>query len=425
MATANIFQVSSLVARTITEFNNTINFIYSTANQDYVESFEQRMYATGGTISIKVPGYPQVQTGLSVTPSAIQDLVVPYTITEDDIYSVPRELSILDPQFNVLGYDASLTKAVKDRIVDNYAYPSFLALMARLESELYYKLKIAAWYSPIDELSKLGGVNNFSSVQSVDTMMGKLRLPNMSRSMIFNYDDAASVSASLQNNFFNNGINEKVTEEAWIGGSSDKGRLAGLDCFRSNNFFTHEAGALVGETDLTVVSVSSDGTEIVIGGAPSVTSKLINAGDRISIPSINWVDPVTKNVLSTKVVVAAAEDANGDGTGQVTLTLKYPILASGEHANVSALPAFNAPVYVFPDYNFNVAYTKSGLSVVPLNMYDIYGAANSDSKSEQSVPVKVNMQGQVTAYQNVFRISQLVGTEAFTPYLVALPSKAA
>lgn len=424
MATSNAFQVSSLVARTITEFNDNINFIYSTANQDYVESFEQKMYATGGTISIKVPGYPQVQTGLSVTPTAIQDLIVPYTITEDDLYSVPRELSILDPQFNILGYDGSLTKPVKDRIVDNYAYPSFLALMARLESELYYKLKIAVWYSPIDELAKLGGVNNFSSVQSVDTLMGKLRLPAQNRSMIFNYDDAATVSSSLQNGFFNGGINEKVTEEAWISGSSDKGRLAALDCYRSNNFFTHESGALVGETDLEVVSVSADGTEIVIQGAPSTTSKLINAGDRISIPSITWVDPVTKTVISTKVVVAAAQDSNGNGSGQVTIVLKYPLLASGEHANVSALPAVSAPVYVFPNYNFNVAYTKSGLSVVPLNMYDIYGAANSESRSEQTVPVKVNMQGQVTEYQNVFRISQLVGTEAFTPYLVALPSKA-
>ena len=308
--------------------------------------------------------------------------------------------------------------------MDNYAYPAFLALMADLEIELAYKLKIAAWYSPIDELSKLSGVNNFAAVQSVDTLMGQLRLPQMNRSMIFNYNDAANVSNSLQN-MFNVGVNTKVTEEAWIGGSSDKGRLAALDCYRSNSFYTHEAGALAGLTTVEVVSVGADGTTIVLSGVPSLTSQLINAGDRFSIPSITWLDPVSKSVLSTKVVVAAAEDANGDGAGNVTLTLAYPLLASGEHANVSALPAASAPVYVFPDYNFNVAYTKSGLSVVPLNMHDIYGAANSNTGSDQGVPVKVNLQGQVTAYQNVFRISQLVGTKAFTPYLVALPSKAA
>ncbi len=423
MATANIFQVSTLVARTMTEFNNNINFIYSTANRDYVEQFDQKMYATGGTINIKIPGYPPVQRGLVVTPTAIQDLVVPYTITVNDIYNVTRELSIFDAQFNICGYDDALTKDMKDRIVDNYAYPAFLAMMAEIEQELYYKLKISAWYSPIDEISKLGGINNFASVQSVDTLMGQLGLPMMNRSQIFNYGDAAAVSGSLQN-MFNVGVNTKVTDEAWIGGSADKGRLAGLDCYRSNQFATHEAGPLVGETDLTVVSVSEDGTQIVIAGAPSLTSQLINAGDRISIPSINWLYPVSKTVLSTKVVVAAAEDADGNGSGQVTITLKYPLLASGEHANVSALPAASAPVYVFPDYNFNVAYTKSGLSVVPLHMHDIYGAANRDTSSDQSIPVKVGLQGQLTAYQNVFRISQMVGTEAFTPYLVALPSKA-
>ena len=58
MATANAFTVSSLVARTITEFNDNINYIFSTANQDYVEMFQQNMYATGGSINIKIPGYP-------------------------------------------------------------------------------------------------------------------------------------------------------------------------------------------------------------------------------------------------------------------------------------------------------------------------------------------------------------------------------
>jgi hypothetical protein len=181
---------------------------------------------------------------------------------------------------------------------------------------------------------------------------------------------------------------------------------------------------LAGETDLEVVSVSTDGTQIVINGATASTAQLINAGDRISIPTITWLDPVSKNVLSTKVVVAAAEDASGDGTGSVTITLAYPLLASGEHANVSALPAAGASVYVFPDYNLNVAYTKSGLSVVPLTMPDIYGAANSDSSDSQGVPVKVNLQGQALAYQNIFRISQMVGSKGFTPYLVALPSEA-
>jgi hypothetical protein len=424
MPTSNAFRVSTLVARTITEFNNNINYIYSTANQDYVEMFDGKTYATGGTINVKVPGYPAVERGLSVTPTAIQDLVVPLTITEDDIYNVTREISIFDAQFSIVGYDGALTEDVESRIVDNYAYPAFLSLSQELEKEIYYKLKISSWYSPIDTLDALSGVNNFAAVQTVDTLMGQLQLPAQDRSMIYNFQDAANVSASLQN-MFNEGVNTKVTEQAWIGGSSDKGRLAGLDCYRSNVFVKHESGTLVGETDLTVVSVSSDGTEIVIQGAPSSTAQLINAGDRISIPSITWLQPVGKAVLGTKVVVAAYEDADGNGSGQVTITLAMPLLASGEHANVSALPAPGANVYVFPDYNFNVAYTKSGLSVVPLTMHDIYGAMNHDNKGQQGCPVKVGLQGQVTEYQNVFRIAQMVGTKAFTPYLVALPSLAA
>lgn len=416
----NMFQVSNLIAKTITEFNTGLSWVFSTANQDYVEEFSGAIYQTGGTINVKIPGYPTVERGLSVTASAIQDLVVPLTVSANDIYSVTRQLSIRELKLDVVGSYGAFTEDVEKRIVDNYAFPVFESLHASIEKEVAYKFKTSAWYSPIDTVEALGGLNNFKDVESIDTLMTNLMLPQ-DRTLVSNTNDAASVSSSLYNSF-NSSMNENVLKQAWVGGSAERGRLANLDYIRSSVFSVHEAGPLAGDTGLTIASVSSDGTSITITGAPSLTSKLVNAGDRISIPSITWLQPITFNVLSTKVVVAAAEDANGDGAGNVTITLKYPLLASGEHANVSALPAPGNKVYVFPDYKLNFAYTKSGLTAVPLMMDDVYGAENINLTSDMKVPVKVWIQGQILNATSVIRTAQMVGTEVFTPYVVAYPT---
>jgi hypothetical protein len=423
MATTNSFATSSLIARTMTEFNDNLNYIFSTANQDHVEAFEQKSYATNGTINIKVSGYPAVQRGLAVTPSPISDLTIPYTISEEDIYNVTRDINLMSAQFDILGYYSSLTDDQEDAIVDNYAYPMFLSLMADLEAELYYKLKTSAFYSTIDDVDQLGEINNFASVQDIDTFMGQLSLPADQRNAIMNYTDAAKVSNSLQN-MFNEGVNTKVTENAWVGGSSDKGNLAGLDIYRSNRFVKHTAGALAGVSGISVANISADGTELTLSGVPSVTSQLINAGDKFQLTGLYWLEPVHKDVLNRQVTVNAAQDANGDGAGNITLTLAYPLLFSGEHANVSATPV-GKDVKVFPNRNVSYSYTKSGLSAVPLMLNDIHGATNQDRTSQQNCKVKVFIQGSVTEGQNIFRASQLVGTKAFTPFIVETPSIAA
>ncbi len=412
--------ISNLVANGMTEFLEGGNPIFNTANREYEGAFTQQIYMTGGSINIKVPGYPSVQNGLSVTPTAIQDFVLPYTITQNDIYSVTRQVDLFEQRFNIKDTQKALTKNQKEAIVDNYAYPAYLAISKALELTAAFRMKTTAYLCPIDSVSKLGTLNTYSSISAITAMMDYLEFSPESRVMMMNLTDGKLVADSLQN-MFNPTINGKITRTARIGGREDA-NLAGLDIFQSAQFSTHIAGPLAAQSGMTISAVGANGSTITITNVPSTTSQLVNAGDMISIPSVQLINPITKVNIPFNLVVTAAQNANGDGAGNVTVTLSYPLMASGEHANVNSLPAVNAPVQFFPNHNINFAYVKSGLSAVPLQMGDIYGAYNSDTRGDNKVPVKAALQGSVTAFNNVFRISMMCGILPFAPYIIAIPS---
>ena len=82
--------------------------------------FKNKSYATGGNVTIKIPGSPVTQRGLSVTPTAIQDLTVNYNLTEDDIINVTRQVDLLVSEFDILGGDGALTTTSKAAIVESF-----------------------------------------------------------------------------------------------------------------------------------------------------------------------------------------------------------------------------------------------------------------------------------------------------------------
>lgn len=419
--TANVFELSNLIARTMTEFFVQKSPLYLSSNHDYVGEFEQSGYMTGGSINIKIPGAPAVQRGLSVTASAIQDLIVPYTITEQDIYSVTRNLNAFETLFKIAGKEKALTKQDKTAVVDNYGYPAYQSMQGDIERECATRLKSTAYITPVDTIDKLDSVNNYNAVSQCEQLATDLKLGN-ERFMMMNTRDARLISNSLQNYFAQSYALPVLKNAAVLGG--DKGNLAGFDVYRSTELKKHTAGTL-GQSNstrnLTVSSVSADGTAITFAGALSNTTTQIKAGDRISIPSVQLVDNITHTDIDFKLVVTAADDAQGDGAGNITVNLSFPILASGEHQNVTALPAASAAAIVFPDRYLNFAYTRAGISTVPLMLPEIYGAVNNDSKVN-NFPMRIILQGAALDLQNNFRISTMVGIQCFAPYIIELPS---
>lgn len=422
MSNEQIF--SNLVAHSMTEFMVTYNPIFATCNSFWQGMYDQKTYATGGEIRIKIPGYPEIVEGLVGTASAIQDLTVTYSITEDDIISVIRNLNSVEDLFNIIPNDRALTDKQKEAIVDNYGYPAYLALSYKIENKCADQLITNAFYTPIDGIEKLKPLNNYDAVASIETFAEDLHFDH-ERFLMMNTRDSQLVTSSVQN-MFNSQINSKITKTARLGGG-EKGQFAGFDAWRATALKKHVAGSTAGRAGVEVSSVGVDGTTITLKGVASSTGVLIKAGDLISIPSVYLCDTVDHTEIPWRLVVVAAEDANGDGAGNVQVTLPYPLMASGEHQNVMALPAVDAPVDVYPDYYPNFAYVKSGMSVVALKMPPIYGAINSDSEDSASedgrrFPVHVTLQGNTLQLSNNYRIYCMVKPKAFSPYLITVPS---
>lgn len=428
---SNELLVSNLIAKSTGELFEITSAVYNSSNHDYVDSFQQKTYATGGSVDIKIPGTPEVQRGLTVTATAIQDLVINYSITPNDILSVTRNLNSDEYLFNLIPSDKALTKSDEQAVVDNYGFPAYQALAEQLETDCIEELMINSYLTPIDRLSKLQPLNSFPAMNNIDVMATYLNLKRNERTMMMNLTDAASVANSLQN-MFNESINKKITDSAFVGGSAAKGRLANMDIYRSEFLLRHVAGPL-GEANhqgATVFEVSADGTQVTLQGVTSTTTVLLKAGDLVAIPSVSLVNEIGHREIPFTLVCKVVEDANGDGTGKVTFTVPYPLMASGEHQNVASIPALDAPVEFFPDYNPNYMYTRSGLSTVPLRMPPIYGAVNSEhtnksAKGGKSFPMHVVMQGAALSLSNNYRTYCMVGKKAFAPYVLAVPSRVA
>lgn len=415
----NTQTVSNFVAPTMSEFFSQMSPIQMTANRLYQKSATMSSYATGGTFNIKIPGYFNVVTGLTTSAQAITDLVVPYTITVNDFYSVNLSLDAFEEIFNTVGGRNALTTSSKDAIVDNYARPAFLSLMAKMESVAAFRLKVNSFLSPIDGIEKLGAVNAASVINDLGVMADYMKFDRDMRTFMMNGFDYGNVANSLNNSFY-----QKTTESILKTGRFADKTLSDFNIFQSVDMVTHQAGVSAGRAGVTVGALDATGTLLTLTGVASSTGVLINAGDKISIPLVNLVQPISGALLPYRLVVTAAQAANGDGAGNVIVTLPFPLLASGQHANVASLPANGNPVDIFPNYNLNFAYVKSGLSSIMLPTPDVAGAINSVSKTDFGCPVKVYVQGLVSTLVNAFRIQTLQACKVIPPYVLALPSLA-
>lgn len=413
--------VSNFVAPVMSEFFAQMSPIQMTANRQYQKSATMSSYATGGTFNIKIPGYFTVTTGLTASAEAITDLVTPYTITVNDFYSTNMALDLFEEIFNTVGGKSALTTDSKDAIVDNYARPAFLSLMGQMEIVAAYRLKVNSFLSPIDGREKLGAVNTASVINDFATMADYMKFSVDQRTLMMNGFDYGAVANSLNNSFASGG---DLAQSILDTGRFASKTLSDFKVFKSVDMPKHVAGPLADVAGITVSSIDETGTLLTLTGVTSTSSQLINAGDKISIPSVYLVQPITKQVLPYRLVVTAAQNANGNGSGQVIVTLPFPLMASGQHANVAALPANGAPVTVFPSYNNNFGYVKSGLSTIMLPTPDIAGAINSVSKTDFGCPVKVYVQGLVSNLQNAFRIQTLQACKVIPPYVLSLPSLA-
>ena len=144
----NTFSVTAFVSQTLGTFlENHSNFLmYAYDGIREMHAARDLHYAPGSTVNFKIPGYPTVQLGASVTAQAITDKVIPYTVTDNDWFNVPYQINVKNIGLEVVGGKLAFTKAPFDNpnkgksinpqartLIDNYSRPAALAIEAFVE----------------------------------------------------------------------------------------------------------------------------------------------------------------------------------------------------------------------------------------------------------------------------------------------------
>lgn len=437
----NSFSVTQFTSETLGTFliqqSPFMNLSYRGVQEYEKFSTNQRGYKLGDTVNIKIPGYPTSQRGVAVTPEAVVDRVVPYTISDNDIYNTSFELDIRESVMKVSGGILAFTEdpnrsgnGDKDlnpqakTYIDNYVVPSGLVIKGDMEVTLAGKCASAAFYTPIDRVSKLKPINSYSDISGVDELMNELGFMS-NRYAIMNNADARGVADSLQN-MFNQAINKEITLKARIGGANG-GELAGFDLFKSNSIqnVADSAQYLANPTStgVTISAVAVDGSTITFAGFDPALTPAVTAGTLIAIPTVNLINKVNKKVIETTLVVCAAADADSDGGGLCTVTLSEPLQVTGFHQNVDSFPGIGAAAEVFPGHRNNYFFVPMGIIANPIALDEIHGADNSRFAMQgANVDVRTYVQGVVNNGVNSIRMSSLVPTLAIPSYLINLIS---
>ena len=430
---ANSFSVTDFTSKTLGTFLESHSNILKYAYRG-VKEFEKATgagYAPGNNVDIKIPGYPTVQRGVAVTAEDVIDRVVSYQLTNNDIYNFTYDIDIQDIGIQVVGgelafsgnpfknpNDAKELNPQAVAMIDNYVTPAGQVIAADIETELATKMKNTAFYTPIDTPAKLKTINSYADISKVRTLMNELGF--MKNRMAFtNENDFEGVNDSLQN-MYNEGINKTITETGKYGQNT----LANFNYMSSNVIPNQEEAPQYSvNPNFTVSSVSADGSQITFAGVDAVLTQIFNAGSLIAIPSVNLFNKVTKKVLETTLVVCVAEDANGDGAGNVTVTLSEPLAATGMHANVNMLPVAAAPAELFPAHRNNFFIVPMGIIANPIKLGRIAGADNNMYMNKaKNMVVHSYIQGLVTTGVNTYRMSCQCPTLAIASYIVNLPS---
>jgi hypothetical protein len=434
MADNNIFLLTQFTSKTLGTFVKQRCPMLATSYRGVEEFNDHAGYGVSDIVNIKKPGYPTLQLGVATTAEAIIDAVQPYTVADTDIYNTSYDVNIRKIKMQVVGgrvafsgdpnFNPDNAKEINPQaktMIDNYIYPSAVTIKGGIETSLATKAKNAAFYTPIDTPAKLGSINSYASISSVEALMEELGFIT-SRYGMMNTTDSKLVADSLQN-MFNETINKDITREARLGGP-DKGRLASIDIYRSNVIpIQEEAPQFAVSPTFTVSSVAANGSTITFTGVDAVATVIFNAGSKIAIPSVRLINQVTKKVLETSLVITVAEDAIGDGAGNVLVTLSEPLVAVGMQANVDSLPAAAAPAELFPAHRNNFFYVPMGIIANPIGLGDIVGADNSRYVLRgANVDITCYIQGVVNEGVNTYRMACLCPTLAFPRYLIHLPS---
>lgn len=271
---------------------------------------------------------------------------------------------------------------------------------------------------------------NYADVAQATQRLTEMAVPNSERASVMNSASFHKIAATLTT------LNmPQEAHKAWTSG--EIGNVAGFRTFESVNLRTHTVGPLGGTP---LVNGGSQGSaysavkntytqDLVTDGWTAAAAARLKAGDVFTIAGCYAVNPVPgegttgKNVMPYLQQFVVQSDVSSDGSGNATISISPPIIASGPYQTVSAVPADNAAITVLgtasTGYTQNLCFHKNAFALVtvPLELPD--GAAFKAREESEGISLRVIKDYDIDTDDDVVRIDVLYGWKAIYPDLAS------
>lgn len=404
---ANSYLTSNLISKEAVALFKIFNSFIATGYRKYENMFSDSTYKSGDTINVRLDNFYIGARGDAIAAEDVVEASVPVTIRP--LYSVAITYTPTDLQRKIADFN------------DEILMPAVRRLIAMMNRDIATAALTQVNFFTGDASANL---NTFASLDQVNPIMDNLAMdPAYKRYASLNPTQVQQLrSATTLQNSFVEPINKEITMDAALG------RLADFDIFKDQSISRFTAGSHLAAGDITVKTAVSSGTTIVLTGLTINETTVFKAGDVISIAGTSEFNQITREPTGREMQFAVQEDADSDGSGDVTITVFPSIQFTGPRKNIFADGgdteiAAGSVVTVVASHTPNICYTERGLitCMPPLQPMDAPESSTTTDK-DYGVSIRVSKTAEVLENKNVIRLDAQLATRWVPQQAVRLVS---
>lgn len=402
---ANTNLTASIVAKAAVRILENELVMANQVYRAYEDEFDKKVngYNVGDTITIRKPTDFTVRDGAT---ASVQD------VTEGKVSLVINKQKGVDFAFTSKELTLNIGE-LSERVIR----PAMIQLANQVDVDLM------SMYKDVNNWVGTPGtaISTFAGFAKGPERMDLLAVPQGDRSAVLSPSDYWSMAGGQTALYLQN-----VASGAYRQGRI--GPVGGVDTYMAQNVPTHTVGPL-GGTPLVnggsqAVTYSTDGTDtqsLITDGWTAAAAARVKAGDVFTIANVYDVNPVTKATLPHLKQFVVTADGSSDGSGNLTLTIKPRIVASGAFQNVSTGPADNAALTFVgtanTGYRQNLMFHKNAFALAMVPMVKPPGAVEVSRQSYKGISVRVIPYYDGTNDKSNWRLDVLYGFKAHDPRL--------
>jgi len=207
-------------------------------------------------------------------------------------------------------------------------------------------------------------------------------------------------------------------------------RVAGMDLYGCQSLPTHTVGVntgtplVKGAAQVTTYALSKDTQtqSLITDGWTVSQTGILKAGDVLTIAGVYSVNARTRVSTGNLLQLTVMEDADSDGSGDSTLTVSPPMIASGPYQTCDAGPADGAALTVLTgtggtQYRNNIFMHKNCMTLAFAKLAEAESGSGVISRqvTYDGISMLYTVGTDITTTKTIYRLDLLCGVKVQNP----------